>query len=68
MGSRQQLDAESTIARMRDVLSRQRAAFFADGPPSEAVRLDRIDRVIAVLLDNREERLASPPGKQTSGR
>lgn len=55
MGTRQHLDAASTIARMRDVLSRQQAAFIADGPPSAALRIDRIDRVIALLLDNQQQ-------------
>lgn len=54
MGTSQHLDAESTIARMRNVLSRQQAAFIAEGPPSAALRIDRIDRVIALLLENQQ--------------
>jgi coniferyl-aldehyde dehydrogenase len=34
------------------MLDRQRRAFLADGPPSVAIRLDRIDRLMALLLDN----------------
>ncbi|MCY1495898.1 Coniferyl aldehyde dehydrogenase [compost metagenome] len=54
MGTSQHLDAESTIARMRDVLLRQQAAFIAEGPPSAALRIDRIDRVIALLVENQQ--------------
>jgi coniferyl-aldehyde dehydrogenase len=34
------------------MLDRQRQAFLADGPPSVAVRRNRIDRLMALLLDN----------------
>ncbi|HEY9303253.1 MAG TPA: aldehyde dehydrogenase family protein [Mycobacterium sp.] len=34
------------------MLDRQRRAFLADGPPSAAVRRNRIDRLMALLLDN----------------
>ena len=34
------------------VLQRQRQAFVADGPPSAAVRRNRIDRLLALVLDN----------------
>lgn len=54
MGTSQHLDAESTIAQMRDVLMRQQVAFIAEGPPSAALRIDRIDRVIALLLENQQ--------------
>jgi coniferyl-aldehyde dehydrogenase len=37
---------------MRAILERQRQAFAADGPPSVAVRRDRIDRLLALVLDN----------------
>ena len=62
MSSSQQPDAESTIARMRDVLKRQQAAFIAEGPPSVELRIARIDKVIALLQDNQQllcEALAS---------
>ncbi len=62
MGSSQHLDAESTIEQMRDVLKRQQAAFIAEGPPSAQLRIERIDKVIALLQDNQQrlcEALAS---------
>ncbi|MGA8545955.1 MAG: coniferyl aldehyde dehydrogenase [Mycobacterium sp.] len=34
------------------MLDRQRRAFLTDGPPSVAVRRNRIDRLMALLLDN----------------
>jgi coniferyl-aldehyde dehydrogenase len=34
------------------VLERQRRAFMADGPPDVAARRDRIDRLVALVLDN----------------
>lgn len=37
---------------MVDGLTRQRQAFIADGPPSVAVRRNRIDRLLALVLDN----------------
>src|SRR3979411_1267296 len=33
------------------MLDRQRQAFAADGPPSVAVRRNRIDRLLALVLD-----------------
>ena len=40
------------ISLMRDVLAAQRAAFLADSAPTAEVRIDRIDRTIALLLEN----------------
>lgn len=37
---------------MRVALDRQRHAFRQDGPPSVAVRRNRIDRLLALVLDN----------------
>jgi len=37
---------------MRAILERQRQAFVAEGPPSVAARRDRIDRLLALVLDN----------------
>lgn len=37
---------------MSAVLERQRAAFMADGPADAAVRRNRIDRLVALVLDN----------------
>jgi coniferyl-aldehyde dehydrogenase len=39
-------------ATMQAVLERQRQAFTAEGPPSVAVRRNRIDRLLALVLDN----------------
>lgn len=37
---------------MAAALERQRRAFIADGPPNAAVRRDRIDRLLGLVLDN----------------
>jgi coniferyl-aldehyde dehydrogenase len=42
-------------AELRLVLGRQRESFIADGPPSAATRRDRIDRMLALVLDNTDE-------------
>ncbi|HKY93005.1 MAG TPA: coniferyl aldehyde dehydrogenase [Nevskiaceae bacterium] len=39
-------------ARMRAALDASRSAFLAEGPPSAKVRIDRIDRLIAIMVDN----------------
>jgi coniferyl-aldehyde dehydrogenase len=48
--------ADSTVddqwKAMRAALDRQRQAFLAEGPPSAAVRRNRIDRLLALVLDN----------------
>jgi coniferyl-aldehyde dehydrogenase len=44
-----------TIARMCDVLALQREAFVALGAPSERQRIDRLDRVFALLVDHQKE-------------
>ena len=36
---------------LRVILERQRQAFMAEGPPSVAVRRNRIDRLLALVLD-----------------
>jgi hypothetical protein len=43
---------EASVNELPAMLDRQRRAFVADGPPSVAVRRDRIDRLMALLLDN----------------
>jgi coniferyl-aldehyde dehydrogenase len=48
----------STIS-TTDILTLQRQAFVADGPPSAEVRRDRIDRLLALLLDNTEAFVAA---------
>ena len=42
-------------AKMQTVLEKQRAAFTAAMPESMAVRRDRIDRAIAMLIDHAED-------------
>jgi coniferyl-aldehyde dehydrogenase len=44
--------SQLAVARMRQVLQRQHHASLADGAPSARLRIDRIDRVIALLLEN----------------
>lgn len=43
-----------TVDRVRAVLARQHAAFLADGPPSAELRIERINRVIALLVENQQ--------------
>src|SRR4051812_17644680 len=48
----------STIASpgtMRLLLNRQRAAFAEEGNPTYEVRIDRIDRLIALMVENKDE-------------
>lgn len=40
---------------MKDLLDRQRAAYLNDGPPSAEVRIDRLNRCIALLVDHQDE-------------
>lgn len=44
--------AEEQRPELSGTLQRQRESFMADGPPSVAVRRNRIDRLMALLLDN----------------
>jgi coniferyl-aldehyde dehydrogenase len=44
--------AEQHSPELSAMLDRQRRAFLADGIPSADIRLDRIDRLMALLLDN----------------
>ena len=37
---------------MRDILERQKLAHLHDGPPSAALRIDRLDRAIGLLVDH----------------
>jgi coniferyl-aldehyde dehydrogenase len=43
---------EDERAALGAILDRQRQAFVDDGPPSVAVRRNRIDRLMALVLDN----------------
>lgn len=47
-------DQDSTVAtrRMQEILDRQRRAFLAEGPPSAEVRLQRLDRLIAAVIEH----------------
>ena len=45
----------SIEARMRSVLDRQKQAHIREGAPSLALRIDRIDRAIGVLVDHKDE-------------
>ena len=44
---------------MEEILTLQRKAFVADGPPSAEVRRHRIDRLLALLLDNTDALVAA---------
>ncbi len=46
------LGVEQRPTELRAILERQRRAFIADGPPGVAVRRNRIDRLVALVLDN----------------
>jgi coniferyl-aldehyde dehydrogenase len=52
MNTSMQSAAVDTPDRMAAVLERQRRAFISDGPPSADVRRHRIDRLLALVLDN----------------
>lgn len=47
--------AASRQESMSAVRQRQRAAFVADGPPDVALRRNRIDRLLALVLDNADD-------------
>jgi len=49
------LDADLSPHRMREILSDQRTAFLREGPPSAAVRRDRIDRLSLAVLEHADE-------------
>ena len=40
---------------MKALLDRQRTAYLNDGPPSAEVRIDRLNRCIALLVDHQDE-------------
>src|SRR3546814_20915744 len=48
-------DIDGETQRMIEVLAVQKASFTAAMPESLAVRTDRIDRAVAMLVDNAEE-------------
>ncbi|MGE8190244.1 coniferyl aldehyde dehydrogenase [Pseudomonas sp. NPDC086278] len=49
-----QTHAVLAAERVAQVLARQQAASLAEGPPPAALRIERIDRVIKLLLDNQQ--------------
>ncbi|MEU9450219.1 aldehyde dehydrogenase family protein [Streptomyces sp. NPDC048277] len=49
------LPVDPSAVRQRALLDAQRAAFLAEGPPALDVRLDRIDRFLACVLEHTEE-------------
>lgn len=48
------LKESSVSAELHNILDNQRNAFRAEGPVALATRIDRIDRCIALLVDNKE--------------
>lgn len=48
----ERVDNAGDHERLLTALQRQRSAFRAEGPPTAAVRRDRIDRLTALMLDN----------------
>ncbi len=40
---------------LRAILEKQRKAYLNDGPPSAEIRIDRIDRCVALLVDHQDE-------------
>ncbi|MCW2295470.1 aldehyde dehydrogenase family protein [Rhodococcus erythropolis] len=49
------LEVDPAAALQRELLDTQRSAFLTEGPPSLEVRLDRIDRFAASILEHAEE-------------
>jgi coniferyl-aldehyde dehydrogenase len=52
IGERIDHPVEQDTSALQAMLDRQRQAFLTEGPPSVAVRRNRIDRLMALLLDN----------------
>lgn len=46
---------EDAMRRMADTLARQKAAHIREGAPSQALRTDRLNRCIALLVDHESE-------------
>jgi coniferyl-aldehyde dehydrogenase len=49
------VSGEDAKRRMADILARQKAAHIREGAPSAAVRTDRLNRCIALLVDHADE-------------
>ena len=50
-------DAPASVA--EDILQRQRIAFRTDGIPDLATRIDRVERLQAMVLDNSDDFVAA---------
>ncbi len=48
-------DTSAAITRMHDVLEKQRSAHLKEGPPSYDKRIERLDRLIGLLVDFQDE-------------
>jgi coniferyl-aldehyde dehydrogenase len=53
--TQERVDGAVGVDPLRAILDRQRDAYMADGPPSVALRRNRIDRLLALVLDNADE-------------
>src|SRR5689334_17573265 len=53
--TQERVDGATGADSLRAILALQRAAFLAEGPPSVAVRRNRIDRLMALVLDNADD-------------
>jgi coniferyl-aldehyde dehydrogenase len=53
--TQERVDGAVGVDPLRAMLERQRAAFLTEGPPPVAVRRDRIDRLLALVLDNSDD-------------
>lgn len=51
--------SDSVALKLRQVLDAQRAAFLREGSPPAAVRRDRLDRCIGILVDQQDELAAA---------
>lgn len=49
------LEEDASPEKMREILDAQRAAFLREGPPSAAVRRNRIDRLWLAVLEHADE-------------
>ncbi len=49
------LDVNPSAEQQRELLSVQRTAFLAEGPPSAEIRLERVDRFMACILEYADE-------------
>lgn len=48
-------DSPEQLQRMNDLLAKQRAAHIKEGPPSYEWRIERLDRIIGLLVDYKDE-------------